>query len=148
MNSKNTLVRNYSQIPTFIKTLNNFKTVRIRSLKNLSIQPVAKKSPFTNFSKPNTKFNSPQKNKENLVAKQNELIINGIDSDSLHFSYSPSSCKKIQCQKQVFNRKLKQNTSKLDKKTQQLCSIYLERPKSKINNLFQNQANQPFIRIR
>ncbi|CAD8059796.1 unnamed protein product [Paramecium primaurelia] len=147
MNSKNSLIKNYSQIPTFIKTLNNFKTVRIRSLKNLSIQPVAKKSLFTNFSKPNTKFNSPIKNKENLMAKQNDLIINGIDSDSLHFSYSPSSCKKIQYQKQVFNRKLKQ-TSKLDQKTKQLCNIYLERPKSKMNNLFQNQVNQPIIRIR
>lgn len=69
MNSKNSLLKNYSQIPTFIKTLNNFKTVRIRSLKNLSIQPVVKKSLFTNFSKPNTKFNSPIKNKENLMAK-------------------------------------------------------------------------------
>ncbi|CAD8063024.1 unnamed protein product [Paramecium sonneborni] len=147
MNNRNSLIKNYSQIPTFIKTLNNFKQVRIRSLKNLSIQPMPKKNIFTNFSKPNTKFNSPLKNKENFISNQNDLVINAIDSDSLHFSYSPSSCKKIQFQKQVFNRKFKQ-TFKLDKKTKELCNIYLERPKSKMSNPLVNQVNQLITRLR
>ncbi|CAD8120474.1 unnamed protein product [Paramecium sonneborni] len=165
MNTRQKLLQNISYIANDVRVKQqNQSNLRIRSQKsrkeNVSfIVTKHAQQPKGNINLYQTQIHSPIKNrsinqnKENNVnyayvplKNSDELIINSAESHSLNLSYSPSSKKKPQPSCFVLPSRSIKPKMKLTKKALEIRSIYLDKPKAKLNNFINIKGTQKVIR--